>query len=853
MATPDTREVLDFLQALLAGGAAFDRTDPAHVAHLQAACALIEEHQSIQGLVPGIAQSGQKLQAIEGGLLADSEGLLQKIGLLEELYVAVDGHLGGLRRRAAGGPEPELPEVPAEPYEGVVAIDIGTSGVAVAHWDPRAGEPEVAVLEPVAVNVLDAASFPRLAPGSFLVGEAALTHPSSINLYRSFRRFLGHEQQARPAVTGTELVQVQVRTLVAALVDALLKRLARHLGRERLRFPQVMVTVPASGDLAMEHELRRALEGLKLPSSTAVDEAMAACVHYLLRPVVARDFAHRRADGATSTPGEWYSKELGVAPRTDAKPGTLAIDATVLCVDTGGGTTDLALLEFSLQQGGGACQIQLDVKDTTGFPDLSGEGLTLHLFELLKRRLALALLHPRRALLGKAAGDAPPPEHPWRDYHRNEAGPHDPTVAARLDEDRRLILERWDQVAGGAPLRDALRAAVDRAFPTVSKGAPKAGRRHRQANFRWLWDEAERIKRHVSDERAALASTREEDDPLPTVRGRLDLTSCPRTPGGPDVAAWIDAAGGVREPDALAVACRDIDRWVEAHAEAHLRTSIARLTRGAPVHRVLLAGAGTHATRYVVEPFLRQELSLEPGQVVFEPDEAKKAVARGACLWAIGRSLEGIEVFLEREPRVPGTLWLLSAVGNEVLFEGGEPIRRFGYAQPPHREGDQGDKLILIGQDSGGRLEPLLMFDPRKGTPVLAVGDLPILRRRDVVVKNVDALLQFDQKGGRHEFFPKDPGAYHSTDDGLVSQWELVDRLREEMTMEEVIAWIESAEHLKIEPPPDHAFHRYYLDETRELYLVFHARGKKLLCRGQVTRQSRHGLPEELDPFSGVH
>jgi hypothetical protein len=73
------------------------------------------------------------------------------------------------------------------------------------------------------------------------------------------------------------------------------------------------------------------------------------------------------------------------------------------------------------------------------------------------------------------------------------------------------------------------------------------------------------------------------------------------------------------------------------------------------------------------------------------------------------------------------------------------------------------------------------------------------------------------------------------------------------MTSEEVIAWLESSEHLRPEPPAEHAFHRYYLDEDRELFLVFHTRGRRLLCRGQVARQAREGLAEQQDPFSGVH
>lgn len=139
---------------------------------------------------------------------------------------------------------------------------------------------------------------------------------------------------------------------------------------------------------------------------------------------------------------------------------------------------------------------------------------------------------------------------------------------------------------------------------------------------------------------------------------------------------------------------------------------------GTKIHRLLLAGGGTHATRAVVVPGAPPRAGAEARAGRVQATEAKRAVARGACLWAVGTRLEGIEVLLEREPRCPVTLVLQSAVSHEVLFTEGQAIKRFSFAQPPHREGAEGDKLIMVGQEVGGRVEPCLMFDPRKGTPL---------------------------------------------------------------------------------------------------------------------------------------
>lgn len=846
---------------MLAGGVVFDRKDPQHLEHVRETIRLLQDYDRLSGLIPEVGKSGSDLGSIEdfhASISAETESLISKISLLEELHGALEGHIGGMRgrverlreapaqeRRAVEWNDPQ-----AEPFNGVVAIDVGTSNVACAHWNFHHREPTVATLEPAAVNVVDAKGFRTLSAGSYLTGDAALDHKNQVNLYRSFRRLLGTHQAIRPAITGSELVQVQVRTLVSAVVTALLRALVVSLGNARLRFPQVVVTVPASGNLALEYELRRVFEALQIPLTTELDESTAACVYYLLRPVLLREFT-QLDKGSAQTPGRWYAEQLELTYTEKAS-------MNLLCIDQGGGTTDLSLLEFLVQEDDMGCEIDIDVRDTTGFNSLSGEGLTLHLFGLLKRRLALAIADPKRALTGMGDGKRPPLPHPWEEYHRLEAGLGDVAVGMRLEEDLRQVGQHWDRIGGNDPLRDDLKAVVDRLFPTVTKGAPKAGRRYRQANFRWLWDQAERLKRVISAERAAYISPhRLEDDPEPTIRGRLDVASYPKHAYGIDVLQRLREGGAEPNlppaPEALAVSSKDIDAWVRDEGEARLIEAIQKLCKGQRIHRVLLAGNGTHATRFVIEKAIRRELGLAKSEVVFDAEQAKVSVAKGACLWAIGTKLEGIQVFLNRQPRCPSTLWLTSAVHNEQLFTEGQPINRFAYCQPPHREGEEGDKLILIAHGDDGYLEPFLIFDPRKGTPLRDLGDLPILQRQDLVVRNVDKFLGFQIQGNRTEFFVKDPAQYVQVEAAFVSQVEIFEQLRQEMTMEEVITWVESSEHLQLEPPAGHAFHRYYMDEDRQLYLVFHAQGRKLLCRGSVTDQSRLEDSEVRDPFSGVH
>ena len=104
MGEPSSRDVLEFLQALLAGAAVFDRDDPAHVERLEAACRLLEELQAITRVVPELAQSGSGLSRIEDTIVAEGESLSAKIGVLEGLREALEQHIGGMRRRAVARP-----------------------------------------------------------------------------------------------------------------------------------------------------------------------------------------------------------------------------------------------------------------------------------------------------------------------------------------------------------------------------------------------------------------------------------------------------------------------------------------------------------------------------------------------------------------------------------------------------------------------------------------------------------------------------------------------------------------------------------------------------------------------------
>lgn len=857
------REAIEFLQALLVGKVAYDREDPQHVRQLGAACQLVEHAAAVAALAPELKERLAGVGKLDAKARRDPAALLERQRLLEDLGQALlaraqelERDIDELREEAeakaalASASEWRLGGPDDRHFEGVVAIDVGTSNLASAHWNFQAADPVVSGVEPVAVNVLDAGAFDELRAGSYLSGTRALRHRSQVNLYRSFRRFIGTQHRPAPAITGNQKVAVDARRLMAAAIKDALRTLTQQVATssDPLHFPHLVVTVPASGDLAFEYELRRVFESLDVPGSAEIDEATAAGVYYLLRPILVREYAQ---EGSEVTPADYYARRYGMV--VEEGSGRLL----ALCVDFGGGTTDLSLLELTLDQDRHSCRVHVDVVATAGFPDLSGEGLTLRLFHLLKRRLALALADPTRALTG---APGPAGEHPWLAYHQFEKGPLDMYMPKTLEEDLARAQDRWDEIAGRGPLDDELAKAVDRLFPTAWKDveASKSALKFRRANFRWLWDEAERLKRRISARRADLPPPASGEE-MTEVRERMRLDGAPSHPRGVDLAKRVGAAGvDVEHPPvatALTLGSDDVDAYVAEQGDERLRAAIGRLSQSAEgrVERVLLAGNGARDVRFEAGRVLTRLLDLTPEQVEFHPEDAKVSVARGACLWAIGDKLEGFHVSMSRRPRHPHALALVSATRHVELFEEGAPISRFAYAQPEHREHAGGEKLILVDRVVSGRLQPFLMFSPKKGRPLRPLAELPIAQRDDIVLPDPDDFLDQTRDGPRVLFEVRDPASYMQLDVEWVSQWEMFERLRQEMTMEEAVAWIECSDHLAKDPPQGRVYHRYYMDETRELWLVYHSEDGRLLCRGEVTEKAWTMLRDEQDPFSGVH
>lgn len=105
---------------------------------------------------------------------------------------------------------------------------------------------------------------------------------------------------------------------------------------------------------------------------------------------------------------------------------------------------------------------------------------------------------------------------------------------------------------------------------------------------------------------------------------------------------------------------------------------------------------------------------------------------------------------------------------------------------------------------------------------------------------------------GENLITPSEPDkVFKEVGEKAYTQNDMLEILRSELRMPEKIAWIEEA---FSEPPASGVTHRYYLDVTKQVYLVRHhpTEGKALFI-AETDEKALEELPPERNPFSGMH
>jgi hypothetical protein len=296
--------------------------------------------------------------------------------------------------------------------------------------------------------------------------------PEGQGTLRAFKRRL-----LTQAITDEGTEGPSAAHLTQHLFHLLVKRAeqANHAGAPG-RPPQlgtVLLTYPTSAYPEYRVLLRRLVQqGLSLPDvQLTVDEGLAAGLYFVMRDLTADLDLGLEALRASSRP-------------VPGRPYTWT--RTMLVVDIGGGTTDIALLELELRDrtpqlrtadafvSGRDYELEPRILGTIGHRQLGGDLLTLHVFYWLKARLA--------DVFGKSLVLGGLPE-------LAEGETYSGRLARQVHSHRDTIVST------------ELRRGLSRAFPTDTRlhgrelGLDASVRESREEAFAILWGVAERVKR----------------------------------------------------------------------------------------------------------------------------------------------------------------------------------------------------------------------------------------------------------------------------------------------------------------------------------------------------------------------
>jgi hypothetical protein len=242
-------------------------------------------------------------------------------------------------------------------------------------------------------NAIALAAQPFDGPSTPGHGEPA---PLSLDAVRkrfhhSPKRYLGVRKSFQVSIDG-ELVPVTSDQMVQAAWAQLVELTNHWRGRNptacsKGRFTRAVVTYPTVAPPSVRREVENLVRELKFPDVvTDYDEAVAAALFYL----------HREFGGSLDLGPEVFKARS----RRDKNKWF----QNVLVLDIGGGSTDLALLQLTLEEvdpflpgenrgAGGRCYvISPRLLGSSGNTQLGGELVTLRVFRLLKAALADRLL-----------------------------------------------------------------------------------------------------------------------------------------------------------------------------------------------------------------------------------------------------------------------------------------------------------------------------------------------------------------------------------------------------------------------------------------------------------------------------
>ncbi|MFJ4982467.1 hypothetical protein ACIP9H_01550 [Streptomyces sp. NPDC088732] len=445
------------------------------------------------------------------------------------------------------------------------------------------------------------------------------------------------------------------------LIEAAETRTRHPQTQEARHLTEIVVTYPTTTAPDVQRRLENLLQSKAGLSQVYVgyDEGVAAGLFFVLR-----DFSGNTGSGVEA---------LRAAARPVPGAAWPTWQQTMLVVDIGGGTTDIALLGLTLTDYSGELteeeartrgrryELRPEVLGSTGHPDLGGDYLTLRVYYLLKATLIDRLV--RQAYEAQEAGGAQGSE----------------TYRQLLD----LIPESLLTGSAGAPslatavlshlsgselpkklAPETVRSALANVLPT---GWERGDTRENPV-FHALWSAAEDAKIHLGKEGADSWRALRPD----VIKWLSGLTG---DGSGPDV---LDLVEQIEDPEVLTLGKAQFDRLAgpvfreAATIAVELVQSRFALDDSLTLDRIILSGRSTSmpvARESVADEIAPRSLPNDkplfrnPAAIEVEAPFAKQATSIGAA-WAHARSRAARHQWAEGTGGAPRTSSVDIVVGD---------------------------------------------------------------------------------------------------------------------------------------------------------------------------------------------
>jgi len=458
-----------------------------------------------------------------------------------------------------------------------------------------------------------------------------------------------------------------------------------NLNRGRRALNDLTVTYPTNLPLHRRQHLKQLVSSLGVKNvNISLDEATAGALYYVWRELFTDLFAG--VDGFLAR--SRVKTETKISKRTGRKEQVELYFQNILLYDMGGGTTDIALLEIGIAEDKNILQgavaknagryfvIYPKILGLTGKDDFAGDNVTLAVFRILKAKLAARMVE-------KSPSPQQQPNFSQELQHI-------------IETQNKACLTQWmedgNYDAADCKIGDdesiRVKKLINELVPTDFHTDSS-----RQKSFFALWQEAENIKHQLSENGVTRADA--DNLRLEEVISSLELGI--QAEDLLDIYVTLDEMEGQVEPNIRSTFERARDLCVGESGLRHYidKVVLAGNSSQLPlVHKTALDVLGKpFEDNGQIKKLLPAPFKYDGDNLIFDPKEAKLAVARGACLPhffsivnvlpndpSVKTALEEGYSFLyfdidNLRGYVPFTLGHLLGTGVKTVFKVGSPFK----------------------------------------------------------------------------------------------------------------------------------------------------------------------------------